>query len=414
MNIRSVTAFADMHYPLDEEPLLEICHVVSSCRDALTSAGFAVQTTRLATQPFPAILEGSKIRQAIPLARMLETIAHDVCFDYVALGPIRLDDPVEYIKAIPDILNETETVFVCLEIANRSGGIDLKRNLLAANVIRQVAYLQEDGFANLRLAALANVGPWFPYFPTAYHGGGAPRIALAIEGADLAIMAFREAATLRDARVQLIWSIESLAARMEEIVCQSLKHSTLLFQGIDFTLAPYPEDARSIGAALEYLGLPAFGTPGSLMVSAFLTDTLDRARFTRTGFCGLMLPVLEDTRLAARAAENTLRVSDLLACSAVCGTGLDTIPLPGDIDEGKLAAVLMDVAALALRLDKPLTARLMPLPGKQAGDPVTFDFEYFADSRVMTIDGDGVAGLLQHDQNIDIQSLLGRQQTSRS
>jgi uncharacterized protein (UPF0210 family) len=47
--------------------------------------------------------------------------------------------------------------------------------------------------------------------------------------------------------------------------------------------------------------------------------------------------------------------------------------------------VLIDLGALALRLNKPLTARLMPIPGKAAGDEVHFDFPYFADSRVIPL-----------------------------
>ena len=144
------------------------------------------------------------------------------------------------------------------------------------------------------------------------------------------------------------------------------------------------------------------------MTAAFLTDALDRAEFTRTGFNGLMLPVLEDSVLAKRAAEGRLTVTDLLTFSAVCGTGLDTIPLPGDVSADTLNGILLDVAALALRLDKPLTARLMPIPGKAAGDAIAFDFEYFADSAVMAPfvvapEVDTLTGLLAGDEDIDIQ-----------
>jgi uncharacterized protein (UPF0210 family) len=69
----------------------------------------------------------------------------------------------------------------------------------------------------------------------------------------------------------------------------------------------------------------------------------------------------------------------------VCGTGLDTLPLPGDASPAQLSAVLLDLACLSLRLAKPLTARLMPIPGRKAGDPTNFDFEYFANSRVMPL-----------------------------
>jgi len=107
--------------------------------------------------------------------------------------------------------------------------------------------------------------------------------------------------------------------------------------------------------------------------------------------------VLEDSVLARRAAEGTLCVNDLLLYSAVCGTGLDTVPLPGDTRPTQIAALLTDVAALAVRLDKPLSARLMPIPGKSAGDAVAFDFEYFAPSRVLAAESIGLGGLLATD-----------------
>ena len=129
---------------------------------------------------------------------------------------------------------------------------------------------------------------------------------------------------------------------------------------------------------------------GSLAAAAILTEIIGRARFPRTGFSGLMLPVLEDAVLARRAAEGRLTVKDLLLYSAVCGTGLDTIPLPGDTSAGQIAALLLDLCAMALRLDKPLTARLMPIPGKKAGDPTNFNFDYFANSRVMGLEAEAL------------------------
>jgi uncharacterized protein (UPF0210 family) len=116
-----------------------------------------------------------------------------------------------------------------------------------------------------------------------------------------------------------------------------------------------------------------------------IADTLDQGKWPRAGFNGLMLPVLEDSVLARRAAEGTFSVKDLLLYSAVCGTGLDTVPIPGDSSEDEIAAVLFDVAALSVRLGKPLTARLMPIPGKKAGDKTNFDFDFFAPSRVLPL-----------------------------
>jgi hypothetical protein len=107
-----------------------------------------------------------------------------------------------------------------------------------------------------------------------------------------------------------------------------------------------------------------------------------------------MLTVLEDVVLSLRAGDGRITIGELLSYSAVCGIGLDTVPLPGDIRQDTLAGILMDVAALAVRLNKPLTARLMPLPGLAAGDPVHFEFDYFADSKVMSVVDEGVGRMM--------------------
>jgi uncharacterized protein (UPF0210 family) len=86
--------------------------------------------------------------------------------------------------------------------------------------------------------------------------------------------------------------------------------------------------------------------------------------------------VMEDKLLARRWAEGTYTTDALLAYSAVCGTGLDTVPFPGDISEEQIARILGDVASLAWKWHKPLSARLQPVKGKKAGDSTEFQDEY--------------------------------------
>jgi len=403
VKVRSVTAFVEVSYPLEADAIAHAGDALQAFREALDKAGFTIQTTRLATQPFREILGSAGADRAVDLAKDLAALAFVHEIDYIALGPSRIEDAPSYTLALADVLGGTENIFASVEIADRQAGLSLPHLRRVASLIRQAAGLQEDGFANLRLAALANVPPWSPFFPAAYHGGGKTRVAIATESADVALEAVSNAASLEQARNLFVRAVEAEAKRLENAVQKVAERNGILFQGIDFSLAPYPVEVRSIGAALEKFGLPSVGKAGTLATAAFLTDALDRAHFARTGFCGLMLPVLEDSVLAQRAAQGVLRVGDLLAYSAVCGTGLDTIPLPGDVSEGALAAILLDVAALALRLDKPLTARLMPLPGKQAGDEVAFEFEYFAHSRVMAPNAEPLEGLLAGDEQFLIQ-----------
>jgi uncharacterized protein (UPF0210 family) len=246
-------------------------------------------------------------------------------------------------------------------------------------------------------------------FPVAYKEPGAPsHFALALEAADLALAAFTNAATLQEARLNLVRAIESHARRLEQSARALAREHGVAFGGIDFSLAPYPQQARSLAAAMETLGAGHIGAPGSLFAAAFITEAIDRAQFQRCGFSGLMLPVLEDSVLAKRAGNGEVTVYDLLSMAAVCGVGLDTIPLPGDASEAALAGILLDVAALAVRLQKPLTARLMPLPGRSAGDDVTFSFPYFADSRVMSLPTTGATRLLAKGETVTLNALAQR------
>ncbi|MEW6567278.1 MAG: DUF711 family protein [Chloroflexota bacterium] len=320
--------------------------------------------------------------------------------DYVALGPALAEEP-EGFAVVPEILAAAESAFTSGLCADLEGGLSLAAARACAQAIHQASTLSPDGFANLRFAALANVPAGAPFFPAAYHRGGPPAMAVATEGAELAVDALRDAPSLPTARRRLVGMIEAHAVALTRFAQRVAAEREVGFLGIDFSLAPFPEHARSLGAALEALGLPAAGLAGTL-AAAFLTDCLDLAQFPRTGFCGLLLPTLEDDILAARAADGTLGIQDLLLYSAVCGTGLDTVPLPGEADPEALAAILIDLGALALRLDKPLTARPMPIPGKKAGDEVRFDFPYFAASRVMSLPAQPLTGLLAGAGMLDL------------
>src|SRR5258706_13678844 len=92
-----------------------------------------------------------------------------------------------------------------------------------------------------------------------------------------------------------------------------------------------------------------FGTSGTLTAAATITSALRDITVKKVGYNGLMMPVLEDTRLAQLWSEGALTKDPLLAYSAVCGTGLDTIPLPGDIATEQLARIIRDVATLSAK-----------------------------------------------------------------
>jgi uncharacterized protein (UPF0210 family) len=392
MKIRSITCFINPGWPLDENLLRRSGEFMVAAKDAYSTLGYEVQTARLATVPFPQLLAIGKGAGLVDLAVALEQTARCLGFEYVSLGPA-LPDNLDSFTAIPAAIAATQNTFLTGLLTTPDGGVSLPAVRRCAEMIQQVGPITLDGFANLRFAALANVPPGVPFFPAAYHTPTGISFALAIEAADLAVAAVSVATSLAGARQTLIRSVEQHAARLTGSSQTLAAQFGIPFGGLDFTPASFPQEELSFGTAMQRLGVPAVGLHGSLAAAAFLIDTLDRAVFFRAGFNGLFLPVLEDYTLACCAAQGTLSVKDLLLFSAVCGTGLDTIPLPGDTTVDQLYAVLLDLAALAQRLDKPLAARLMPIPGKQAGEPTGFDFAFFANSRILNLDAQPLTGL---------------------
>lgn len=362
-----------------------------------------MQSRRVALSPFPNWWD--KGQPAGEQAEALASRWQSSGGDYISLGPVQLEHDPFWLDLLPTILNSTAVLFASVEIANRKGELDTGRCAAMGRLIQQVSRLQDNGFGNLYLAAIANCPAGSPFFPVAYHRGGAAGFALAVEAGGLALRAIQQADSLAQARANLVAAIEQAASKLTATAQRLATSHRLPFWGIDFSLAPFPTTDKSLAGALEALGLPWLGGSGTLFAAAFITEAIGRANFQRTGFSGLMLSVLEDSVLAERAGSGRVRLNDLLAYSAVCGVGLDTVPLAGDIDPVALTAILLDVAALATRLNKPLTARLMPLPGLVVGDPVVFDFPYFANSQVMAPAGGSISGLLAQHSRLQLNKI---------
>ena len=167
---------------------------------------------------------------------------------------------------------------------------------------------------------------------------------------------------------------------------------------MDTSLNPSLEDGGSVAEAMEYLHeMEYFGGPGTVGAAAAITTALQSLPgIVLTGYCGLMLPVCEDQRLAALAVQSSsssttgnsvvspssLRIADLLTISSVCGVGIDTVPLAGDVSVERVASLILDMTGLAARWDKSLSCRVLPFKGKQVGDRTDFDSPYMVNPDV--------------------------------
>ena len=75
----------------------------------------------------------------------------------------------------------------------------------------------------------------------------------------------------------------------------------------------------------------------------------------------------------------------LLTYSAVCGIGLDTVPIAGSTSIKKIAALMRDTGTMAHRLGKPLTVRLFPVPGLNPGDITAFESDDLCNCAVLAV-----------------------------
>jgi uncharacterized protein (UPF0210 family) len=214
------------------------------------------------------------------------------------------------------------------------------------------------------------VKPYTPFYPAAYHTGPGRTFAVGLEGANVVGEVFAKYREPREAERQLSAVLAKHMKDAEAAATQIAQKSGWTYAGIDPTPAPLGD--VSIGRAIEsFTGAP-FGGPGTMTAASIITRAVKSVPVKQTGYSGLMVPVLEDNVLARRWAEGTFNVDSLLAYSAVCAGGLDTIPLRGDITEDQLARILGDVASLAYKWNKPLAARLLPVPGAKPGDRTNF------------------------------------------
>lgn len=381
--VRTITAGVDLDDINDRAKIETAIGFLNSARSRFEDAGYEVQTVRISTPPLhqflPSWHESAGENAVVALDRF--------CADngvLLSVGPIITDDQYNAgfapwaARMVQAAGNTNFTVFV----ASQKHGIHRQTIRTAAEAIASLAKAKPGGEGNFQFAATASCPPGTPFFPAAYHQGDAA-FSIGLELPPLLQTVFDGAQGWQDAKDKLTRRMNFALGEVEKLALGISKDTSRKYLGIDTSPAPGPD--ASIGQAIETLMKAPFGSPSTLAACAAITDVLKGLSVKTCGYSGLMLPVLEDRVLADRANEGRYGVSELLLYSSVCGTGLDVVPLPGDIPTSTLAAIIGDVAALSHKYDKPLSARLFPVPGKQAGDEVQFESPFLMNARVMEV-----------------------------
>jgi len=382
--VRAITAFIRIDLARWEQQFAQTLEGLRAAREIVESRGYAVESVRICTQPFPQWLAGVPRAEALAILRRMDDLAVATPFE-LGIGPAMRDNEGD--PAMAELLGQALETARLLQanmlIAGNDGPFP-RAMRAAAEVVLHAAAHSPRSQGPFNFTTLACVRPCSPFFPGSWHDGPGGEFAIGLESAGVVEEVLRRTAGHPDtARRELASALMTHARAASDAARDIQRTCGWRYLGFDPTPAPLHE--VSIGAAVEAFTGAGFGAPGTLAACALITQVVRAIPVQQVGYSGLMLPVLEDAGLAKRWSEGALSLDSLLAYSAVCATGLDTIPLPGDVTREQLERIYGDVAALAVRWGKPLAARLMPVVGKKAGDMTDFSDPFLTNARLQSL-----------------------------
>jgi uncharacterized protein len=368
--VRCITAFVRIDRGSYQLQLAEAVNFLKIAQTTFESRGFTVQTLRIATQPFPEYTQGLSRDQALQFFKDLDGLAQ-MQHVVVSIGPAYLSEQDGDAQAdlLADILKNAKSLYGSVYVTN-DAGVNWPAVQAAARVMKKLSDSTLHSEGNFHFAALASVPQAAPFFPAAYLAGLGHQFSVGLESADSIAAAVKDAPDLATAKRRMIDLFFQQASEVENLALRIDSERGWTYLGLD--LSPAPSKNASIGAAIENLSHQPFGTSGTLTAVGAITSAIKEIGLHKAGYSGLMLPILEDPVLAERWNAGTVSLDALVSYSAVCGTGLDTVPLPGDTTVEQLARIVGDVASLSVKWNKPLSARLLPVAGKLAGQQTEF------------------------------------------
>jgi uncharacterized protein (UPF0210 family) len=382
--IRAITGFVRLDRTNYTAQIHDTVKILRQAKSEFEKAGYEVQSVRITTQPFPEIVHGLTAADALKFFQEYDKLAHAENFD-TSIGPAMIsdtDDP-KAANLLADILSTTAIIEGSVIVAG-DDGIHWNAVRAAAHVIKSVEQRSPHSRGNFNFSATAMLPAHAPFYPGSYHDDAGREFAVGMQSANVVAAAFSSTpGDQKAAQTALSGMLGEHARTVEAIALHIEKDTGWRYLGLDLSPAPLKDD--SIGAAIEKFTGARFGSSGTMTAVATITSILKEIPVQHAGYSGLMLPILEDSTLAQRWGEGTLTIDGMLSYSAVCGTGLDTIPLPGDITEDQLAKMIGDMASLAFKWHKPLSARLLPVAGKKAGERSEFDDPFLVNTTLQPL-----------------------------
>jgi hypothetical protein len=373
--VRAITGFVRMDRGTYQKQIAEALIVLRKAKAEFESAGYEVESLRLTTQPLAELVSGLPEDQALAFLTQLDQLS--VKEDFLPnVGPAMVHDSDDQatMHLLERVLSTLPNIEASTIIADETG-IHWKTIRRTAELVKYVSEHSPRSQGTFNFTATAMLKPLSPFFPGSYHTGAGKQFAIGFEGANVVRDVFlKDKGDVDSAIADLTAALTRHATIAETVGNKVAAETGWNYVGVDPTPAPLGD--VSIAAAIEGFTGARFGSSGTLTAARIITTAVKAVPVKQVGYSGLMVPVMEDKLLAQRWAESAYDIDSLLAYSAVCGTGLDTIPLPGDISLDQMGRIFADVASLATKWNKPLSARLEPIPNKKAGDRTDFQDPY--------------------------------------
>lgn len=365
--------------------------LVQTCDEIGEKFGIPVVNKRIAISPVAIIAAAFSPSELVQVAHTMNRAAADVGVDFIGgftalveKGMARGDRSL--IESIPHALAETDRVCASVNVASTRAGINMDAVYLMGKIIKEAASLSadRDGIACAKLCVFANIPQDVPFMAGAYLGIGEPDavINVGVSGPGVVKKAI-DRALEADSGLDLgqiseiIKTTAYKVTKVGELIGREVAESlNIQFGVVDLSLAPTPNVGDSVGEIFQSLGLKNIGVPGTTAALALINDAVKKggafASSKVGGLSGAFIPVSEDLNISESAAAGYLSLEKLEAITSVCSVGLDMVAIPGDTSAETIAAIIADEMAIGVINRKTTATRLIPVPGKKAGDNAYF------------------------------------------
>lgn len=385
---------------------------VATCNEVSKTLGIPVVNKRISVTPIAFVGAGFDRHGFVEIAKCLDRAATAVGVDILGGFSAQVEKGMtatdrEFIASIPEAISCTQKVCASINIATTQKGINMDALAMIGHTVKDLAERTADqnGFGAAKFVVFCNQPGDNPFMAGAIHGLEEADCVLNVGVSGPGVIA-RALERLIEKDTDHKLTLDKIAEEIKQTTFRVTRCGELVgrqvskklgieFGVVDLSLAPTPAVGDSVGEIFKILGVDSVGAPGSTAILALLNDAVKKggifASKTVGGLSGAFIPVMEDAVLAEAVGDGSLCLEKLEAMTCVCSVGLDMVPIPGSVDAETIAAIIADEMALGMINGKTTAARLIPIPGKEAGEYVSFG-GLFGASPIMTVNNVGKSG----------------------